>query len=153
MEIKVERAWKRATYTVGKFFIDNIRFGDSMEDADRNLSADMPLSEIKSCKVYGETAIPKGRYEVKMTFSAKFAKRSWAVPEKGMVPEICNVPGFSGVRIHPLNCAADSLGCIGVGRNDRKGWISQSQAYYRQLVENHILPAIKRGEKIYITIE
>ena len=70
-----------------------------------------------------------------------------------MVPEICGVPGFSGVRIHPMNTAKDSLGCIGIGKNDKKGWISQSTAYYRNLVDNYIAPAIDRGEKIYITIK
>lgn len=153
MELLVERAWPKKTYTIGKFYVDGKRIGESMEDADRGLSQTMTESQIAKIKVYGETAIPVGRYAVKMSYSPKFAKRAWAKPDDGMVPEICGVPGFSGVRIHPMNSAKDSLGCIGIGKNDKKGWISQSTAYYRNLVDNYIAPAIDRGEKIYITIK
>lgn len=153
MELLVERAWPKDTYTIGKFYVDGVRFGESMEDKDRGLLQTMPLSTIKELKVYGETAIPRGRYEVKMTLSQKFARKAWALPTNGLVPEICDVPGYSGIRIHPLNSAEDSLGCIGIGKNDRKGWISQSTAYYRDLVDNHIVPAVKRGERIFITIK
>lgn len=153
MELLVERAWPKDTYTIGKFYVDGKRIGESMEDKDRGLLQSMPLSTIKKLKIYGETAIPKGRYEVRMTNSSKFAKKAWALPTKGKVPEICNVPGYSGIRIHPLNCANASLGCIGIGKNDKKGWISQSTAYYRNLVDNYIVPAVNRGERVYITIK
>lgn len=153
MELLVDRAWPKSEYTIGKFFVDGKRIGESMEDCDRGLLQTMPLAEIKKLKVYGMTAIPKGRYEIKMTYSSAFASKAWAKPTKGMVPEICNVPGYSGVRIHPLNQASDSLGCIGVGKNDKKGWISQSTAYYRNLVDNYLVPAFNRGERVYITIK
>lgn len=153
MELLVDRAWKNSSYTIGRFFVDGQRLGESMEDTDRGLTQDMPLSTIKKKKVYGETAIPSGRYEIKMTHSKKFCKYPWALPTKGLVPEICNVKGFSGVRIHPLNEAKDSLGCIGIGKNDKKGWISNSTAYYRNLVDNYIIPAIERGEQVFLEIE
>lgn len=152
MKILVDRAWKKDAYTIGKVYIDGAFFSNSMEDKDRGLKSDMPISQIESRKIYGETAIPTGTYEVRMTYSRKFASRAWAKPYAGAVPEICAVPGFSGVRIHPLNKAEDSLGCIGFGKNDTKGWISQSTAYYRTLLDKYILPAIKRGENIIITI-
>ncbi len=153
MEIKIERAWKKDTYTIGRVYVDGFFFGNSMEDTDRGLSANMPLSEIKAKKVYGETAIPLGRYELRMSFSPKFSKRVWAQQDKGFVPEICNVKGFDGIRIHPLNTADDSLGCIGIGRNDQAGRISNSGEYYRKFLDNYILPALKRGESIYVTIK
>lgn len=153
MELLEERVWPKETYTIGKFYIDGVRFGESMEDRDRGLLQTMPLSAIRNLKVYGKTAIPKGRYEVKMTCSKKFAGRAWAIPTDGYVPEICDVPGFSGIRIHPLNTAEDSLGCIGIGKNDKKGWISSSTLYYRNLVDNYIIPALRRGEQIFITIK
>lgn len=153
MNLMVERAWPKDTYTVGKFYVDGVRFGESMEDKDRGLLQSMELSTIQKKKVYGVTAIPKGTYEIKMTWSGKFHKKAWAKPTNGFVPEIMDVPGYSGIRIHPLNCAKDSLGCIGVGKNDKKGWISNSTAYYRNLVDNYIVPALDRGERVFITIK
>ena len=153
MELLLERVWPKETYTVGKFYVEDKRFGESMEDKDRGLDQSMSEAQIAKLKKYGETAIPKGRYEVKMTFSPKFSSKAWAKPTGGKVPEICCVPGYEGVRIHPLNSAKDSLGCIGVGKNDKKGWISRSTEYYRNLVDNYIVPAINRGERIFITIK
>ena len=149
----LERAWPKETYTVGKFYVEDKRFGESMEDKDRGLDQSMSEAQIAKLKKYGETAIPKGRYEVKMTFSPKFSSRAWAKPTNGLLPEIMDVPGYEGIRIHPLNSAKDSLGCIGIGKNDKKGWISNSTAYYRNLVDNYIVPALDRGERVFITIK
>ena len=118
LEAVLERAWKRDTYTIGKFLINGQRFSESIEDPDRGLTQDMPLEEIKMRKVYGETAIPTGTYTVKMTWSPKY---------KRMMPEVQNVPGYSGVRIHSLNTAEDSYGCIGLGRNTKVGMITNSK--------------------------
>ena len=152
MELLVERAWPKATYTIGKFYVDGVRFGESMEDKDRGLLQTMSKDEIAKLKVYGETAIPKGRYEVRMTYSNKFAGKAWAKPTKGLVPELIGVPGYSGVRLHPGSTAEDTLGCILVGKNTKKGMITSSQATYRNLVDNYIVPAISKGDKVYITI-
>ena len=119
MEAVLERAWKRNTYTIGKFLINGQRFSESMEDPDRGLTQDMPIEEIKKRKVYGETAIPAGVYTVKMTYSPKY---------KRQMPEVLNVPGFSGIRIHSGNTAKDSLGCILLGRNTKVGMVTDSRA-------------------------
>lgn len=152
MELTLERAWPKSKYTIGKFYVNGARFSESLEDCDRGLVQDMTASQIAGLKVYGQTAIPKGRYEIKMTYSPKFSRRSWAKPTGGKVPEICDVPGFSGIRIHPLNTAEDSLGCIGVGKNDKVGRISKSTVYYRNLVDNYIVPALACEERVFITI-
>ena len=153
MNITVDRKWKKDTYTIGKISIDGKPFADTVEDRDRGLSDSMSLAKIASLKVYGKTAIPTGTYELQMTNSPKFAKRAWAKKYNGKVIQIMNVKGFSGVRIHPLNSAEDSLGCIGVGKNTVKGMVTQSTVYYYKLVDEYIMPAIRRGEKITITIE
>lgn len=118
MEAVLERAWKRDTYTIGRVFIDGKWFSESLEDPDRGLTQDMPLEEIKRRKVYGETAIPTGTYTVKMTWSPKY---------KRMMPEVLNVPGFSGIRIHSGNTEKDSLGCILLGRNTKVGMVTESR--------------------------
>lgn len=117
-EVTLERAWRRETYTVGRVFVDGERFCESMEDKDRGLTQDMTLEEIKRVKVYGETAIPAGVYTVKMTYSPKYKRK---------IPEVLNVPGYSGIRIHSGNTAKDSLGCILLGRNTKVGMVTESR--------------------------
>lgn len=118
MEAKLERAWRRENYTVGRVFVDGERFSESMEDKDRGLTQDMSEEEIMRVKVYGETAIPTGTYTVKMTYSPKYNRN---------MPEVLDVPGFSGIRIHSGNTAKDSLGCILLGRNTKVGMITESR--------------------------
>ena len=118
MEAKLERAWRLETYTVGRVFVDGKRFCESMENKDRGLTQDMSEEEIGRVKVYGETAIPTGVYTVKMTYSPKYKRK---------MPEVLNVPGYSGIRIHSGNTAKDSLGCILLGRNTKVGMVTESR--------------------------
>ena len=151
MELKLNRSAKRDSYTIGRLFVDGVLFSDTLEDRDRGLSDSMSAEQVKRVKVYGQTAIPTGRYEVVLSVSAKFAGRVWARRFGGRVPEIKAVKGFSGIRIHPLNTAADSLGCIGVGHNSAKGVITQSTQFFYALMDK-LLAAEARGERIFITI-
>ena len=153
INLVVERKWKKDAYTIGRFYVNGAFFGNSMEDKDRGFDKSMPLKSIQLGKVYGKTAIPTGSYIVKLTQSAKFASRSWGKKYNGLVPEILDVPGFSGIRIHPLNNAEDSLGCIGVGKNDKVGWISKATQYYYDLMDNYLMPAHRKSDIITITIK
>lgn len=152
IKLLIDRKWKKSTYTVGRFYVNDTFFGNSMEDRDRGLDKGMPLPEILAKKVYGTTAIPTGTYLVHLTKSPKFATRAWCKKYNGLVPLIEDVPGFDGVRIHPLNRAEDSLGCVGVGKNDKKGWISKSTQYYYDLMDNYLMPAYRKNDTITITI-
>lgn len=142
MNILVKRIAKRSTYTIGRLYIDGVKQCDTLEDTDRGLKQDMPLSEIQKKKVYGKTAIPTGTYELVVTYSNKF---------KQYMPLLLNVPGYSGVRIHSGNTDADTLGCILVGENKAVGKVLNSRATYHALFEK-INDACKNG-KVYITIE
>lgn len=153
MELVLDRKWKKESYTIGQLFINGIRFSDVLEDKDRGLTSSMTLDVIKQKKVYGETAIPTGTYEVKITYSNRFATRPWGRKYGGKVPEILNVKGFSGVRVHPGNSAEDTYGCLLPGKNSVKGKVTQSTEYYYKLLDNYILPALQRGEKITLTIK
>lgn len=154
MKLLVKRTWKKDTYTIGILYINGVRFSETMEDMDRGLNDKMSVEEIKKKKVYGETAIPTGTYEIDMnTVSPKFKTRIWGQRYNGKIPRIKNVKGFDGVLIHPLNTAKDSLGCIGVGRNTVKGMITNSTTFFYKLMDNYLLPAHKKGEKITLVIE
>lgn len=108
MIVKVVRTFKGAEYTIGKLYIDNQYFCDTLEDTVRKDGE----------KVYGQTAIPAGMYRVKKTFSPRFKK---------VLPEILEVPNFSGVRIHAGNTAKDTEGCVLLGLNKTKGAVINSQ--------------------------
>jgi hypothetical protein len=152
MKLKVDRMWKKETYTIGKMYVNGKVFGDTIEDTDRGLRLTMKTAEIMAGKIYGRTAIPTGTYDVKLTYSPKFANNTWGKKYRGLVPEIMNVPAWKGVRIHPFNTAEESLGCIAVGKNSVKGKVLQSTQYYYNLMDKYILPAVKRGEKIELEI-
>lgn len=153
MEITVERKYKKPAYTIDKWYINGTFFSDGLEDPDRGLTSTMTLEEINKKKVYGQTAIPTGTYEVKMTYSNRLHGRAYAKKYGGKLPELMNVKGYEGVRIHPFNKAQETLGCLSVGKNNIKGAVTNATAYFYKLIDNYILPAIKRGEKITITIK
>lgn len=153
MQLTLERKWKKDAYTIGKLYVNGEFFSNTLEDKDRGLTSSMTLEEINKKKIYGQTAIPSGTYEVKMTYSNRFNSRAWGKKYGGKVPELLNVKGFGGVRIHPGNKAADTLGCILVGKNSAVGMVTNSQTYYFKLLDNYIVPATKRNEKIILTIK
>lgn len=154
LELTLERRWPKADYTVGVFSIDGKRFGESLEDTDRGLTADMPLNKIRSMKVYGKTAIPKGRYKVDMhTVSPKFKNRVWAKKYGGIVPRLIGVPCFSGVCLHPFNYADQSEGCIATGENKVKGGLVKAVEYHMRLMEDYLIPADVTGKDIWITVK
>ena len=125
MLIEVKRLYKKKDYTIGKMYINGEYFCDTLEDTDRGLAQGMPLSELKEMKEYGKTAIPTGEYELKVTFSNRFQK---------YLPQLMNVPAFSGVRIHSGNTHADTEGCILCGKNKAKGKVLDSRKTIAELM-------------------
>lgn len=65
-------------------------------------------------KVYAETAIPVGTYEIKLTQSPTFGT---------LLPELLNVPNFTDIRIHWGNTAVNTKGCILIGRTKGKDFV------------------------------
>lgn len=124
MKLKLVRKYRKETYTIGKLYVDGVYFCDTIEDKDRGLDDAMGLAEIMIKKRYGETAIPYGTYKVEITYSPKY---------KRLMPEIKNVKGFSGIRIHSGNTAKDTLGCLIIGRNTQVGMVTESRKTYNKL--------------------
>ena len=153
MKLLLERKWKKDTYTIGNLYINGKLFCNTLEDRDRGLKQSDPIALIKSRKVYGETAIPTGRYEIAMNIvSPKYSIIKWYKDLcGGKMPRLLNVPGFEGILMHPGNTALDSLGCLIVGKNTIKGKVTQSRDYFKKLYKE-MKKASNVGEKIYITI-
>lgn len=149
MELKVERRFKGEKYTIGKLFIDGVYFCDTLEDPDRGLTKDMPLEDIKKMKVYGETAVPRGKYVVRLDIqSPKYAKSAeWFAFNKGYMPRVMDIPAWEGVLIHSGNKPEDTLGCLLVGENKVKGQVINSKATFKKLYY------VLKGAKDEITIE
>ena len=152
MKLLVERKWKRPEYTIGILYVNGERFSETCEDCDRGLSQSMPVGVINQKKIYGETAIPTGIYKVVLSVSPRLKNRPYAKKYKGLMPEILDVKGYSGVRIHPFNSAKDSLGCIAPGENKVKGQVINSTKAYYALMDNYIMPAWNAGEEITLEI-
>ena len=142
MRIDLHRKWRKKGYSIGIFSINGKRICESLEDQDRGLRDDMPLSKIKELKIKGETAIPIGSYQVLWTYSPRFKK---------MLPLINAVPGYDGIRIHSGNKAKDTEGCILLGRNTEPGTVTNSR-YWTNKVNAMIEAACKRKEEVIITI-
>ena len=105
--------------TIGELWVNGVFFCHILEDLDRGLHQWMTLDEIKSIKVAGQTAIPRGMYHCKMTMSPRFGK---------MMPEILGVPGFVGARMHAGNKAEHTEGCPLFGDYNPKqpDWVGNS---------------------------
>ena len=153
MELKLIRKIKTDTYTIGELYINNNLFCSTLEDTDRGLLDSMLLDEIKSKKVYGQTAIPKGAYDITLdVVSPKFKDRTWAKFCEGKLPRLIDVKGYEGVLIHVGNKAEDTLGCILVGQNATGGFVNNSTDTFKKLYQL-LLDSKNKGEKLTIKIE
>lgn len=150
MRLTLKRIAKRPKYTIGKLYIDDTYFCDTLEDTDRGLTNRMGAVIIQTKKVANETAVPTGTYKINMnTVSPRFQSSSWAKKWKGIVPRLMDIPGYVGVLIHPGNTEKDTSGCILVGQNKQVGKVINSQATWQSLMEK----LTKEKSKITITIE
>ena len=154
LELLVDRKYKKETYTIGNLYVDGEWFCNTLEDKDRGLKSSMSLEEVERLKVYAETAIPAGRYVVKMdVVSPKYNRVKWYKDNfGGRMPRLENVKGFSGVLIHPGTTAVDSAGCIIVGLNKKKGNVLESRATFTKLWKI-LEEAYKSKKTIYLTIK
>jgi hypothetical protein len=143
MEIEVIRRHLKETYTIGRMFIDKVYFCDTLEDKVRDLrdlNNDGDFDDPGEGKIYGETAIPCGRYQVIVTYSPKFQKR---------LPELFKVPGFKNIRIHAGTNPKHTEGCVLIGENKEKGRLVNGPYYQTRLVQM----TDETGDKIFITIK
>lgn len=126
------------TATEGKIFTNGTEECFTLEDKDRKL-------EDGGEKIYGKTAIPRGIYQIKLTYSNRF---------KRILPLLIDVPQFTGIRIHIGNYSKDTDGCILVGADNKKeddDFIGQSKVAFDKLFAK-MEEAEERDEEITIEI-
>ena len=133
MHIRVMREPSINDTTLGSLFIEDHWQCHTLEDVIR------PRGE----KVRSKTAIPPGCYRIILTMSNRFKK---------IMPEVLNVPMFTGIRIHSGNTAKDTAGCLLVGqtRSVETRSIGRSRAAYTALMLK-LTAALKAGDTIDIT--
>lgn len=137
MFLKLYRTESGPTAVTGKLFVDNVAFCDTLEPAIA------PRYGAPGC-------IAPGFYPVRLTMSPRFGE---------VLPLIDRVVGRSGIRIHPGNTAADTVGCILVGTLDTGAAASSLEAE-RLLSSRHAFMhlrarmqrAVKNREEIWIEI-
>lgn len=141
MDILVKRPKiNNSPITISELYIDDKFYCHVLEDQDRGLHQQDTLQYILSVKEKHHTAIPYGKYQVIMSFSARF---------QVYLPELLSVPGFSGIRIHAGNTQADTSGCLLPGKKSGDKVINS-----RTTTSNLIALIKKRSktEKVFIQI-
>lgn len=128
--------------TPGVLFLHDKFICDTLEDIVRDRNADGDLNDEDEGKVYGETAIPYGTYELKATLSPRF--------KKDMVL-ICDVPHFEGIRIHWGRTIKQSEGCLLVGECD--GANTLRNIGMTDEITTIVKEMQSRGEKVYLEIK
>ncbi len=127
MKLKLIRDIKAPKFTLGKLYVGN-EFGYyTCEDAVREIEG----SPVKDWKIAGDTAIPKGTYRVIINFSNRFQK---------FLPQLLDVPGFTGIRIHAGTTYHDTEGCILLGAQRIQGGVGNSR-----LAMSDFMPKLEAG--------
>lgn len=141
MNLLLDRKYLKENYTIGKLYINDVYFCDTLEDkvVDVDKSGKIDNGEVK---IYGQTAIPYGKYKVVLSYSPRFGR---------IMPRILDVPGFNGILIHIGNTIKDTDGCILVGRNKTVGMVNESTTTFNELFRQMEV-AEKTGENMTINI-
>lgn len=130
MKLKVVRDKLNEGCTLGKLYIDDVFECYTLEDEVR------PSGE----KVFGQTAIPYGVYDVTITHSPHFGRD---------LPLLGSVPDFEGVRIHSGNRSSETEGCLLVGLDRTDDSVTSSRLAFDALFPK-IRDAIDAGEEVTI---
>lgn len=128
--------------TLGAFHMDGRFECFSLED------------EKRTVKVFGETRIPPGLYEVKLrSEGALHEKYKARFDDHAGMLWLQSVPGFEWVYLHIGNTDDDTAGCILVGDQATSAYtLGQSVAAYRRIYRRSSL-ALIAGERVEILVE
>lgn len=142
MELVLKRQFFFTDATIGKLYADGDFLCYILEDKDRDANRDGDLNDTGEQKVYAQTAIPYGRYNVTLSYSPKFKK---------VLPEVLHVPHFTGIRFHPGNDIGDTAGCLLPGRYISGKKVLNSTDAHNELM-GLLQACIDTRQKIYLTV-
>ena len=125
-----------SNHNFGQLWIDGLYFGETLEDEDRFLESD------PTAKVQDQTAIPRGRYLVTLSLSQRFGR---------VMPEVHDVSGFSGIRIHGGNTEANTSGCPLLGSVRTKDGIANCKGVNDRLIDR-LEAAQDRNEDCWLEV-
>ena len=151
MELLLKRRPSQNDATIGELYIvsDGSALHEcyTLEDTVREVYG-KPVAEWKIPNV---TAIPSGTYRIIITQSPRFTALEG---HPVFTPELLNVPGFTGVRIHPGNYPKDTDGCIlpGVVPSEDGKAVWSSRTAYENLFTK-IRNTRGAGDEVYLTIQ
>lgn len=143
MKIVVNRFYSDKEATLSTISVDNKFICFGLED------------EFRSSKVYGETRIPSGKYEIGIRKEGGFHNRyseKFKDFHKGMI-QIKDVPNFEYILFHIGNYEKDTAGCILVGKNSTTSGtptVLNSTTAYKEFYSLVIEEAIKGNVTIEI---
>ena len=144
MKLHLLRFHSDHDYTLGLLF---------HETRDRKWLCFTLEDEQRTRKVYGETRIPSGTYNVKLRVTGGFHGRygeKFGDAHKGML-WLQDVPGFEYVLIHIGNDDDDTAGCVLVGDTSERGFIGQSALAYQRIYPP-IAEAILSGDAVTLEV-
>ena len=123
--VKMRRRYVNDRYCISHIYVgeDESYFCDAIEDTVRDANHNGVFDNGEE-KVYGETAIPCGRYYV--TFN-KTGLKIGSKAKDGVIPLLHDVPSFTYIRIHPGETEKNSEGCIILGYNKIVGRVVDSE--------------------------
>lgn len=154
MFLKLFRTEIGPTAVSGKLYVDNVAFCDTLEPAPAASKGATSSKDNVALRYGAPGCIAPGFYPVRLTMSPRFGE---------VLPLIDRVIGRTGIRIHPGNTAADTVGCILVGtldigreaerlkdREAKERLMSSKNAFMH--LRARMLHAVNKKEEIWIEI-
>jgi hypothetical protein len=120
--------------TLSKVFIGEQFICDVLEDTVREQEG----QPVSAWKVWGETAIPSGIYQITLEDSNRFGPNTLTVG---------HVPGFDHIRIHGGNYASNTEGCLLPGTRSGSNTVSASQPSLKVL-RDILVPLLEAGTSV-----
>jgi Family of unknown function (DUF5675) len=140
VKLSIQRRPSVGGATIGKLHIDGDFACHTLEDEIRELEG-IPVADWK---IKGRTAIPAGTYKVTLENSMRFGPDTLTVHD---------VPGFTHIRMHAGNFAADTEGCPLLGMQATEmSLIGGTSRPAVNLVKAEVAKALQRGESVTIDV-